>query len=243
MTGPAGERIQKVLAGSGMCSRRAADELVRAGRVTVNGATCVLGQRVDPTRDAIKVDGRRLAVPAAAARRHRHLLLNKPRGYVTTLSDPEGRDTVLDLVPPRLRRGLVPVGRLDYHTEGLLLLTSDGELAHRLTHPRYGCVKTYEVKVKGEPDDRAVERLRRGVALHGKRTLPCRVKRLPRPRGPRAAEASSWWQIELGEGRTRQVREMFQAVGHPVERLRRVAIGPVRDPDLPSGACRELRER
>ncbi len=235
------ERLQKLLARAGVASRRGAEELIRAGRVTVNGAPAELGQKVDPTRDAIKVDGRR--IPAAPAR-HRYLLLNKPRGYVTTRSDPEGRPTVLDLVAPRHRsKALAPVGRLDFNTEGLLLLTDDGELAHRVAHPRFGCLKTYRVKVRGRPQEAALARLRAGIAIDGRPTRPARVRALSAPRARKVARtetANSWWSVEIGEGRTRQIREMFQRVGHPVLKLRRVAIGPVRDPELPLGAYREL---
>ncbi len=235
------ERLQKLLARAGVASRRGAEDLIRAGRVTVNGAPAELGQKVDAARDAVKVDGRRVA-PAPV--RHRYLLLNKPRGYVTTRSDPEGRPTVLDLIAPRHRpKALAPVGRLDFNTEGLLLLTDDGDLAHRVAHPRFGCQKTYRVKVKGRPQPGALDRLRGGVEIDGRPTGPARVRALRPPRARKAARgeaANSWWSVEIGEGRTRQIREMFRRVGHPVLKLRRVAIGPVSDPGLPLGAYREL---
>jgi 23S rRNA pseudouridine2605 synthase len=207
--------------------------------VTVNGRVAGLGDRADPERDAIKVDGKRVRPPA----RHRYLLLNKPRAVMSTVADPEGRPTVMDLVPPALRKALVPVGRLDFLTEGLLLLTDDGDLAQRVTHPRYGCAKLYEAKVEGEPGERALAKLRGGIVLHGRKTAPAAIVR-HRPRGGRPAEpgATSWWRIELREGRTRQIREMFQRVGHSVLRLRRIAIGPIADPGLPLGAVRELTE-
>jgi 23S rRNA pseudouridine2605 synthase len=235
-----GERLQKVLARAGIASRRAAEDLIREGRVTVNGQVAELGQRVEVARDAVKVDGR-LVRPR---HEHRYLLLNKPTGFVTTLSDPEGRDTVLDLIPHGLRRGLFPVGRLDYHTEGLLLLTTDGELAQAVAHPRHGCVKTYEAKVKGEPTEELLQRLREGVVVAGRRTAPARIRRRAGavPRGGRRSTANSWWVVEISEGRTRQIREMFRRVGHPVQRLRRVAIGPVRDAALAPGGYRELTE-
>jgi len=235
-----GERLQKILARAGVASRRAAEELIAAGRVTVNGRVAGLGDRADPARDAIKVDGKRVQLPS----RHRYLLLNKPRAVMSTVSDPEGRPTVIDLVPPALRKALVPVGRLDFLTEGLLLLTDDGDLAQRVAHPRYGCAKVYEAKVEGEPGERALAKLRGGIVLHGRRTTPAKIVR-HRPRGGRPAEpgSSSWWRVELHEGRTRQIREMFQRVGHPVLRLRRVAIGPITDSSLPLGAVRELTER
>ncbi len=235
------ERLQKLLARAGIASRRGAEDLIRAGRVTVNGVPAELGQKVDLASDAVKVDGRRLTPPPA---RHRYLLLNKPRGYVTTRSDPEGRSTVLDLIAPRHRpKALAPVGRLDFNTEGLLLLTDDGDLAHRVAHPRFGCLKTYRVKVKGRPEEAALDRLRAGVTIDGRRTRPARIQavRSPRARSASRSEAgNTWWSVEIGEGRTRQIREMFQRVGHPVLKLRRVAIGPVSDPALPLGAYREL---
>ena len=161
---------------------------------------------------------------------------------------------MLDLIPPAFHRALVPVGRLDYNTEGLLLLTDDGEFAQRLGHPRFGSVKVYEVKVQGRPKDSDLIRLRAGVVLEGKRTAPCRISALAvktksRPAAPRRrgddeeGEGSSWWKVELTEGRTRQIREMFFRIGHSVQKLRRVAIGPLHDRDLPVGASRELSEK
>jgi 23S rRNA pseudouridine2605 synthase len=148
----------------------------------------------------------------------------------------------MELVPPPWRKGLVPVGRLDFNTEGLLLLTSDGELAQRVAHPRYGCRKSYAVKVKGHPDREAVRQLREGVLIDGRRTSPARVSPLDRSRAKvRKTPPNSWWSVDIGEGRTRQIREMFFRVGHPVLKLKRVAIGGVRDPRLPSGKLRELR--
>jgi 23S rRNA pseudouridine2605 synthase len=233
------ERLQKLMARAGVASRRKAEELIREARVTINGRAAEIGDKADLERDAVKVDGKRLQPHAGA---HHYLLLNKPKYVMSTLADPEGRTTVIDLVPPRLRKALVPVGRLDYNTEGLLLLTDDGELAQQVAHPRYGCVKTYEVKVKGQPTDADLDRLRGGIVLDGKRTAPCRITARHVPR--RAAESeNSWWKVELSQGRSRQIREMFQRVGHPVQKLRRVAIGPVADPDLPLGMVRELTER
>lgn len=233
------ERIQKILARAGIAARRKAEELIREGRVTVNGQVATLGAKADPDRDAIKVDDKRVQPP----RGHRYLLMNKPRGYLTAVSDPTGRPTVIDLVPPALRRALVPVGRLDYQTEGLLLLTDDGDFAQRLSHPRYGCRKIYEVKVKGVPEESRLEKLRRGIVLDGKRTAPCRIE--PQRVTQRGGEegGNSWFHVELSEGRTRQIREMFFRVGHPVQKLRRVAIGPLSDPTLGVGGVRELSER
>jgi 23S rRNA pseudouridine2605 synthase len=261
------ERLQKILARAGIASRRKAEELIREGRVTVNGQPAGIGDKADLERDSVKLDERRIQAPAV----HRYLLLNKPRGVMSTVSDPAGRPTVIDLVPPALRRALVPVGRLDFQTEGLLLLTDDGDLAQHVAHPSFGCWKTYEVKVRGRPAEEQIERLRSGIVLEGRRTAPCRIAALPRSsrsprssktaraaarraggggsggrRNPRRApegDSSSWWSVELGEGRTRQIREMFQRIGHPVQKLRRIAIGPVSDPDIPVGSLRELSER
>ncbi len=232
------DRLQKILARAGVAARRKAEELIREGRVTVNGKVATIGEKADPEKDVVKLDGKRIQ----AAREHRYLLLNKPKGYLTAVSDPGGRPTVMDLVPPPLRRALVPVGRLDYHTEGLLVLTDDGEFAQRLSHPRYGCHKTYEVKVKGVPENTQLDRLRRGVVIEGHRTSPCRIDvlRTTPIRGDEGGNA--WFRIELAEGRTRQIREMFFRIGHPVQKLRRVAIGPVSDTKMPVGVLRDLTE-
>jgi 23S rRNA pseudouridine2605 synthase len=233
-----GERLQKLLARSGVASRRKVEELIAGGRVTVNGKVAAVGDRADPERDAVKVDGKRIQFSPP----HLYLLLNKPDGFISTRSDPEGRPTVFDLVPPQRRKALVAVGRLDYHSEGLLLLTDDGELAQRVSHPRYGCRKTYAVKVKGVPGEEDLARFRRGVVLDGRRTAPAEIRprKLPTRAQQEQGVGNSWWTVELGEGRTRQIREMFFRLGHPVQKLRRLAIGPVADADLPSGAFRKL---
>ncbi|MEA2604295.1 MAG: rRNA synthase [Acidobacteriota bacterium] len=240
------DRLQKILARAGVAtSRRKAEELIQEGRVTINGKVAELGEKADPERDAIKVDSRRIQ----PIQEHHYFLLNKPRGVISTVTDPEGRRTVIDLVPPGMRKALVPVGRLDFNTEGLILLTDDGEFAQRVAHPRYGSVKTYEVKVKGMPTEAQLEKLRAGVVIDGKRTAPARItSRTPfKPAGARRRgepeSENSWWIVELTEGRTRQIREMFFHVGHSVQKLRRVAIGPLRDRDLPVGALRELTEK
>lgn len=231
------ERVQKILARAGVASRRKAEELIEAGRVTVNGRIATLGDRADPETDHVKVDGARVAPRTT----FHYLLLNKPAGVMSTRHDPEGRPTVLELVPETYRKALVPVGRLDFNTEGLLLLTDDGDFAQRIAHPRYGCTKTYEAKVKGRPPEEAVEKLRRrGAVIEGRHTVPVRIEPL-RVSGPREGK-NTWWTVELAEGRTRQIREMFFRTGHPVQRLRRVAIGPLRDPELPLGAVRELTD-
>ncbi|HVS01623.1 MAG TPA: pseudouridine synthase [Thermoanaerobaculia bacterium] len=232
------ERLQKILSRAGIASRRKAEELIAAGLVTINGRVAELGDKADPATDAIKVEGKR--VPPAVPQRY--LLLNKPTGTMSSVSDPEGRPTVLDLVPPGMRKALVPVGRLDFASEGLLLLTTDGEWAQKVAHPRHGSTKTYEVKVKGVPAEDEVDRLRRGMWIEGKRTLPAEV-RLLRTTGRGRDAGNSWWEVTLREGRNRQIREMFFRVGHPVQRLRRVAIGPLRDKQMPLGAWRELDER
>ena len=240
------ERLQKILARAGVASRRKAEELIEQGLVTVNGRLAELGQKADPERDAIKVEGRRIQPHKGE---HRYLLLNKPRGVMSTIADPEGRQTVMDFIPPVFHKALVPVGRLDYNTEGLILLTDDGEFAQRVAHPRYGSVKTYEVKVKGRPTEAELDRLRAGVVLEGKRTAPAKITPRHSPVAHRRRRdddeggENSWWVVQLTEGRTRQIREMFYQIGHPVHKLRRVAIGSLKAPELEPGALRELTER
>jgi 23S rRNA pseudouridine2605 synthase len=233
------ERVQKILARAGVAARRKSEDLVREGRVTINGEVAHLGSKADSAIDSIKVDGKRVQ----SAKSHRYLLLNKPRGYLTAVADDAGRPTVMHLVPQPMRKALIPVGRLDYQTEGLLLLTDDGEFAQRISHPRYGCHKTYEVKVKGTPEERQLDRLRRGIVLEGKRTSPCRIEFLKNTAARDEEGGNSWFGVELSEGRTRQIREMFFRIGHPVQKLRRIAIGSLRDENLPVGALRELTER
>jgi 23S rRNA pseudouridine2605 synthase len=233
----AAERLQKILARAGIASRRKAEELIAGGLVTINGRIASLGDKADPAVDSVKIEGRRVPPPVP----QRYVLLHKPPGYVSTVSDPEHRPTVLDLVPPALRKALVPVGRLDFQSEGLLLLTTDGEWAQRIAHPRYGCAKTYEVKVKGMPEERDIERLRRGMWIEGQRTLPAEV-RLLRTTGRGRETGNSWWEVVLRQGRSRQIREMFFRIGNGVLKLHRVAIGPLRDRHLPPGAWRELSE-
>jgi 23S rRNA pseudouridine2605 synthase len=232
------ERLQKVLARAGVASRRKIEELVREGRVTVNGAVPEPGQKVDLTKDAIKVDGKRIS--AGAQHGQRYLVLNKPTGFVSTVRDPEGRPTVLDLLPARLHRALFPIGRLDFDSEGLLLLTTDGEFAQRVAHPRFGCTKVYEVKVKGRPEERDLEKLRAGIVLNGRRTLPVAIEASSGPPGRRLNIENSWFRVLLKEGRTRQIREMFFRIEHPVQRLRRIGIGTLTDSQLKVGCYREL---
>ena len=231
-------RIQKLIAEAGLGSRREAEEWIREGRVEVNGKIARLGDRADPGVDALRLDGKRVR-PASGPKTY--ILLNKPRGYVTTVSDPQQRDTVLDLLPGGLRRGVKPVGRLDVQTEGLLLLSDDGDLARQVTHPSSGCEKEYVVKVSGVPAERDLERLRRGIRLEGRPTRPCRIERIATTRS--AGEGNSWLRVVLTEGRTRQIRRMLEIIGHPVSKLKRVAIGPIRDDTLPTGAHRRLADR
>ena len=228
-------RLQKLLSAAGVASRRAAERLMAEGRVSVNGKPVTeLGTRADPEHEDIRVDGRRVTM----VRRRIYLLLNKPRGYVTTRSDPEGRRTILDLIP-RVREYLYPVGRLDYDSEGLLLVTNDGDLAARLMHPRYEVERTYQARVRGVPDDDALTRLARGILIDGRRTAPARIRRLtPHPSG-----SESTIEITIHEGRSRQVRRMCEAVEHPIVRLQRVRFGPIADHTLKAGTYRELTPR
>ena len=219
-----GERLQKVLARRGLGSRRECDALVSAGRVTVNGEVAVAGRRIDPDRDLVAVDG----VPLAVRPEVVLYLLNKPAGVVSTASDPHGRTTVVDLVPPEPR--VFPVGRLDADTEGLLLLTNDGDLAFRLTHPSMGVEKAYLAKVEGTPSPAALRSLREGVELDDGLTSPARVALTP----------PDLLRLVIHEGRNRQVRRMCEAVGHPVLRLARFRIGPLADPTLRPGMWRPL---
>ncbi len=221
---PGGERLQKVLARAGYASRRRVEELIAEGRVTVDGEVARLGRRVDPDREVIEVDGALVPVRVGLV----HYLLNKPPGVVSTAADTHGRPTVVDLVPAEPR--VFPVGRLDLDSEGLMVLTNDGELANRLTHPRHGVAKEYLVEVRGEPSPGALRALREGIHLDDGPTAPAEVGRL----GP------GLLRITIHEGRNRQVRRMCQAVGHPVARLVRTRIGPLVDRSLAPGEWRSL---
>ena len=221
-----GIRLQKVLAQAGLGSRRACEELIDRGRVRVNGERAVLGRRVDPESDVIEVDGAQIGVKAGLV----HYLLNKPAGVITSASDPQGRPVVVDLVPAEPR--VFPVGRLDADSEGLLLLTNDGDLTHRLTHPSFGVDKEYLVEVDGEPARGALARLREGVELEDGRTAPAKVAQLD----------ARLLRITIHEGRNRQVRRMCEAVGHPVLRLVRTRIGPITDRALKPGEWRALTQ-
>ena len=198
------ERLQKIIAHAGFASRREAEEMIRTGRVTVNGRTVTeLGTKADAARDHVKVDGKLIT----HAEPHRYILLYKPKEVMTTVADPEGRTTVIDLIRG-IRERIYPVGRLDYHSEGLVLLTNDGDLAYKVSHPTHGSVKTYSVKVRGVPDQRSIEKLQRGITLEGKRTLPCEIERI-KTTGRHDDEGNSWFQVKLREGRTQQIRRMF----------------------------------
>lgn len=226
-------RLQKFLARAGAASRRGSEDLMTAGRVTVNGAVVTeLGSKVDPGVDEVAVDG----VVARLSDGPSYFAMNKPAGYVTTMKDPHGRPTVADLFPRTAPAGLFPVGRLDQETEGLLLLTTDGELAHVLMHPRHHVAKTYLATVGGVPDDTALGALREGVALDDGVTAPAEARIVKRFGSAAVVE------VVVREGRKRQVRRMLAAVGHPVNRLERVSFGPVGLGDLPKGAVRPLMD-
>jgi len=244
------ERLQKIIAAAGIASRRKAEQLIAGGLVSVNGQTVTeLGTKADPEHDHIKVNGKLLKGP----QRHIYLLLNKPKGYVTTVTDPEGRPTVLDLVHGIGAR-VYPVGRLDYLSEGLLLLTNDGELAQKLTHASSHVPKTYLVKVGGKPSDGEIEKLRGGMMLPAERSplkVPAGKQSVSRERRSAAVRTAParirllreadnpWYEVTLAQGRNRQIRRMFEAIGHPVEKIRRVRYGPLQL-DVEAGKFRHL---
>jgi 23S rRNA pseudouridine2605 synthase len=251
-----GERLQKILAQAGIASRRAAEQYILDGRVQVNGATVIeLGTRADPGRDHIRVDGKLLHGPEP----QRYFLLNKPRGYVTTLDDPEGRPTVSQLLGQDSQKKvtgehskmprLYPVGRLDYLSEGLLLMTNDGELANRLSKASTGVEKTYLVKVSGKPSDQVLDQLRRGIMIdrgrlnetRGQGAAARRDRVLTQPAKIEQVRGGDnpWFEVTLTEGRNRQLRKMFEEVGHHVEKIRRIGYGAL-TLDVPPGAFREL---
>ena len=229
-----GIRLQKILARAGLASRRQAEELIREGRVSVNGSQVrELGVRADASVDMIRVDGKQIR-PAAPPR---VFVLCKPRGVVTSLHDPENRPTVSQYLPSIGDR-LYPVGRLDYHSEGLLLLTNDGDLAHQVMRAGSGVEKTYLVKVHGKPDAAALQRFSRGMILEGRRTRPAKAifQRTTKERGT----GNAWVQVTLHEGRKNQIRIMFHRLGHSVQKLRRVKVGPIKLGEMQPGQCREL---
>jgi 23S rRNA pseudouridine2605 synthase len=225
-------RVQKFLARAGVASRRGSEDLMTAGRVAVNSNIVTeLGTKVDPVCDVVTVDGRVVTLALGAV----YLALNKPSGVVTTMSDPQGRTTVASLVPVGANPGLFPVGRLDYETTGVLLFTTDGELSHRVLHPKWKVEKTYRVLVDGRVTEPELDRLREGVSLDDGMTAPASTSAL-------RLGATSYCEISIREGRKRQVRRMFSAVGHPVIELHRVSFGPVELGDLSRAAWRHLTD-
>ena len=226
-------RLQKLIAGTGLASRRKAEELITSGRVTINGSVVKeLGTKVDPDRDHVKVDGKHLR----AAQPYVYLILNKPKNVMSTLDDPEGRPTVKDLLHGVTVR-VFPVGRLDFDSEGLMLLTNHGDLAQALLHPRYHVPKTYLIKVKGVLDDAKIEALERGVKLEDGFTAPAKVNKVSR------AESNSWLEVTIHEGRKHQVKRMVEAVGHSVIKLVRIRMGPLLLGDLAPREYRFLTDR
>ena len=225
------ERLQKILAKAGLASRRQAETLISAGRVAVDGIIVGnLGAKADIERNVITLDGHRVAISG----RHHYWMINKPAGLVSTRFDPQKRPTVLKLLPENLRNLLYPVGRLDLDSEGLLLLTNDGELAYRLMHPKFKVTKTYQAWVAGQPQEKQLDRLRQGIMLEGKKTAPAKVEILA------ASTFRSHLQLVLTEGRKREVRLMCQAIGHPVLSLTRLKIGFLELAGLDKGKAREL---
>lgn len=224
------ERLQKILAAAGYGSRRACEVMIEEGRVTVDGRIAQLGDKADPTTQRITLDGMPIRRPQA----HTYVIVYKPRGYITTTDDPEGRKTILDLVP--LPQRLYPVGRLDADSEGLVLLTDDGELTERLTHPRYGHARVYRALIAGEPTQETLERWQRGVTLDGRRSNFSQIKVEYQERG------QTWLRVTIHEGRKHLVRRITAALGHPVQRLIRVEMGSLQLGDLTTGRWRYLRE-
>ena len=227
------ERLQKLIAHAGIASRRKAEELIELGQVTVNGRMAKLGDKADLDKDSVKVGGKRLN---AKPSRPIYLALNKPKGCVSTTDDPEGRRTVVDLLPPRMRKKVYPVGRLDYNSEGLLLFTNDGEFANRVLSAKSQVPKTYQVKVNAPLNRNQLEKFREGVSIDGRRTAPAKIRII------RAAD-NPWYEVTLIEGRNRQIRKMFQRLGVLVEKIKRTRIGPLALGKLPLGRSRELTPR
>jgi 23S rRNA pseudouridine2605 synthase len=223
------KRIQKILSEMGIASRREAEEMILEGRITVNGRIAELGMKADPNRDHIKVDRKLLTKREPKV----YLMFNKPRNVVTTLKDPEGRPTVKDFLED-IRYRVYPVGRLDYDSEGLLLLTNDGDFANAIMHPSKKITKTYQVKVKGIPEQKEIDRLKKGIHLEDGLTAPAKVKRL------KTTENNSWLEVTIYEGRKRQLRRMFDQIGHSVLKLKRIRIKGVDIGDLKPGRYRYL---
>src|SRR5438067_1448116 len=231
------QRLQKLIAAAGISSRRHAEELITAGDVTVNGKVITeLGAKADPQRDHIKVKGK-LINPQLERHENIYLVLNKPRGYLTSMSDPEDRPLVTDLIPKSLGR-LHPVGRLDFNTEGLLLLTTDGELTNVVTSAKNQIPKVYRAKVKGVPTEKGIERLRRGIVIgEGERAARADVRKL------RESQTNAWFEVTLYEGRNQQIRRMFDEIGHSVIKLVRTRIGRLEVEPLKVGQWRHLIAR
>lgn len=230
------QRLQKLIAQAGIASRRHAEELIAAGKVQLNGRVVTeQGVKADPRIDNIKVKGR-LINPLLQQQEKIYVLLHKPKGYLTSMADPEGRPLVTELIPSSLGR-LHPVGRLDFNTEGLLLLTNDGELTNFVTSAKNRIPKVYQAKVKGLPPESAIVRLRRGIDIgEGERTAPADVRKV------RTTEGNSWFEVTLYEGRNQQIRRMFDAIGHSVTKLKRTQIGPLNERGLKPGGWRRLME-
>lgn len=227
------ERLQKLISQAGVASRRHAEELIKNGEVTVNGKIAELGEKADPAKDHIKVQGK-LINRKLETRENVYVLINKPKGYLSSVSDPENRSLVTELIPESLGK-LYPVGRLDYSTEGLIILTNDGEFTNFVTAAKNKIPKVYEVRVKGVLNDKQLSMLQRGLTLDdGFRTAPAEVHLL------NSTENNAWYEVTLVQGHNQQIRRMFDAVGHSVSRLRRVAIGHIREDKMPLGAYRLL---
>jgi pseudouridine synthase len=223
------ERLQKIIAEAGITSRRKAEELMVQGRVSVNGQIVTeLGSKADPARDQVRVDGR----PLKRSGRRLYFLLNKPPGYVSTVRDPQHRPTVISLLQG-IEERVYPVGRLDYHSSGLILLTNDGELANFLMSPKSGVPRTYHVRLEGQPEAEALKKLEQGIVLDGRNTAPCQIR-------PLANRANPWYEITLVEGRYHQVRRMFERIGQAVVKLKRVQIAFLTDHGLAPGRFRPL---
>lgn len=224
------KRLQKILSEIGIASRRRAEEFIIEGRVTINGRTAALGMKADPERDHIKFDGKLIARPEPKV----YLMLNKPRGVVTSLRDPEGRPTVKDYLKG-VKYRVFPVGRLDYDSEGLLLLTNDGDFAQAILHPSRKIPKSYLAKVKGSPEDEEIKKLRAGIRLDDGLTAPAKLHKV------RSTENNTWLEITIHEGRKRQVRRMLEQTGHPVLKLKRIRVNGIELGNLKSGEYRYLK--
>lgn len=223
------QRLQKIIAEMGLASRRKAEEFILEGRVTVNGKVATIGMKADTLKDHIKVDGKLLFKPEKKV----YFIFNKPRGVVTSMSDPEGRPTVHDFLKG-IKQRVYPVGRLDFDSEGMLLVTNDGEFAHAVLHPSKKIPKTYLVKIKGMIDDESIEKLRKGIRLDRTVTAPAKVKR------SRKIESNSWIEMVIYEGKKRQIRRMLERVGHSVIRLMRIRINGLEMGALRPGECRQI---